>query len=136
MPSERPPLSKTDLVVTGQAFRGQDYRVVSVPLTDGGSIRVVRSLAPTERLLASIRERSFLIGAVAVALAALVGWLLALRIVRPVGAPHQESPRTSRSRASSSSRCSRADETRSAAWRRVLLDARGAAPVARCSSSS
>ena len=74
----------TDLVVTGQTFEGQNYRVATVPKNEGGRIRIVRSLAPTERLLASIRERSAIIGGGVIVLAALVGWLLARRIVRPV----------------------------------------------------
>jgi two-component system sensor histidine kinase MprB len=73
-----------DLALTDQQLEGQRYRVVTLPTTAAWQIRIVRSLAPTEAVLAAIRDRSLMIGGVVITLAALLGWLIASRITRPI----------------------------------------------------
>jgi two-component system sensor histidine kinase MprB len=67
-----------------QTFGGQPYRVVAVPRDDGGEIRVGRSLAETDSVLSSVRNRSILVGLVIIALAAAAGVLIARRTTRSV----------------------------------------------------
>ncbi|TMK56247.1 MAG: HAMP domain-containing protein, partial [Actinobacteria bacterium] len=76
--------TRTGPRVTGQEFRGNEYRVVTVSTAAGQKIRIARNLASTEAVLASIRDRSALIGAIVIVLAAIAGWLLARRTARPV----------------------------------------------------
>jgi two-component system sensor histidine kinase MprB len=70
--------------LTTETFRGEDYRVNTFPASDGSTMRISRSLADTEKVLRSIRNRSMLIGLAVLALAALGGWLIARRTARPV----------------------------------------------------
>jgi two-component system sensor histidine kinase MprB len=67
-----------------QTFGGQAYRVVAIPRLGGGEVRVARSLAETDRVLGSLRNRSILVGLVIIALAAVAGALIARRTTRPV----------------------------------------------------
>jgi two-component system sensor histidine kinase MprB len=67
-----------------QKLGGQPFRVVAVALPTGGEIRFGRSLAETNRVLASVRLQSILVGLVIIALAALAGALIARRTTRPV----------------------------------------------------
>jgi two-component system sensor histidine kinase MprB len=66
-----------------QTFGGQPYRVVAIA-RPGGQIILGRSLAETNRVLASVRNRSILVGLVIIALAAAAGVLIARRTTRPV----------------------------------------------------
>jgi signal transduction histidine kinase len=67
-----------------QSFGGQRYRVVAVPRAGGGEVRIGRSLAETERVLSSLRNRSMLVGLVIIVLAAAAGVLIARRTTRSV----------------------------------------------------
>ena len=67
-----------------QTFGGQAYRVVALPTPDGGVMVVGRSLAETDQVLKSVRDRSILIGLLIMALAALVGLLIARRTTQSV----------------------------------------------------
>jgi two-component system sensor histidine kinase MprB len=72
------------VVLTTQEVDGHTYRVASFAGPEGGTIRIIRSLATTERVLESIRERALIIGGVVILLAAALGWLIAGLIIRPV----------------------------------------------------
>ncbi|HKE99826.1 MAG TPA: HAMP domain-containing sensor histidine kinase [Actinomycetes bacterium] len=67
-----------------QTFGGQPYRVVAVARPGGGEVRVGRSLAETDRVLGSVRNRSMLVGLVIIVMAAAAGVLVARRTTRPV----------------------------------------------------
>ena len=67
-----------------QSLGGQNYRVVAMPLPDGGEVRLGRSLAETDRVLRSVRNQSVLVGLVIIVLAAVAGALIARRTARPV----------------------------------------------------
>jgi two-component system sensor histidine kinase MprB len=67
-----------------QRFGTQAYRVVAVPRPGGGEIRIGRSLAETDRVMGSVRNRSILVGLVIILLAAAAGVLVARRTTRPV----------------------------------------------------
>lgn len=67
-----------------EKFRGERYRTIIIPGPEDGTVRITRSLAGTEDVLASIRERSVFIGLGVIALAALGGWLIARRTSRPI----------------------------------------------------
>jgi two-component system sensor histidine kinase MprB len=63
---------------------GVRYRVATVPFHEGGWLQLARDLSDTEDLLDSLRARLTLLTVSGVATAALLGWLLAGRIARPV----------------------------------------------------
>ena len=65
-------------------YRGTAYRTVVVPAGGDTTIRIIRSLARTEKVLASIRDRSIYIGIGVIGLAALAGWFIASRVSRPM----------------------------------------------------
>jgi two-component system sensor histidine kinase MprB len=67
-----------------QTFGGQPYRVVALSTPDGGVMVVGSSLAETNQVLNSVRDRSILIGLVIMALAALAGLLIARRTTQSV----------------------------------------------------
>jgi two-component system, OmpR family, sensor histidine kinase MprB len=67
-----------------QTFGGQAYRVVALPQPGGGAIVVGRSLAETDQVLNSVRDRSILVGLVIIVLAALAGLLIARRTTQSV----------------------------------------------------
>jgi len=59
---------------------GQRFRVLTAPRPAGGAIQVGRSLAETERLLASLRHRVLAAVLLVVAAAAAIGWLIARQV--------------------------------------------------------
>ncbi|HZD72746.1 MAG TPA: ATP-binding protein [Actinomycetota bacterium] len=67
-----------------QTFGGQPYRVVAIPRLSGGYLVIGRSMAETNHVLASVRNRSILLGLVIIALAAVAGVLIARRTTQPV----------------------------------------------------
>jgi two-component system sensor histidine kinase MprB len=71
-------------VVRTVAVVGLPYRVETVPLRPGGAVQVARELAPTQQTLASLRRRYALSSGLVALLGAIVGWLLAGWLTRPV----------------------------------------------------
>jgi two-component system sensor histidine kinase MprB len=67
-----------------QTFGGQPYRVVAIPRASGGQVIIGRSLAETNHVLDSVRNRSILLGLVIIALAAGAGVLIARRTTQSV----------------------------------------------------
>jgi two-component system, OmpR family, sensor histidine kinase MprB len=60
---------------------GERYRVLAAPVDDG-TVQVARSLAETDRVLASVRNRTVVALAIVGALAAIAGWLIAGQLTR------------------------------------------------------
>ena len=69
----------TPWISTERANDGSMYRLRSFA-TPIGVVRVGRDLAETENVLADLRERTVLLSSLVAALAAAVGWLIALRV--------------------------------------------------------
>ncbi len=63
---------------------GELYRVETVPLRSGGAVQVARELAPTDDTLASLRRRYAASSGLVALLGAILGWLLASWLTRPV----------------------------------------------------
>ncbi|HXY94202.1 MAG TPA: HAMP domain-containing sensor histidine kinase [Acidimicrobiia bacterium] len=63
---------------------GERYRVLTVARADGGAFQLGRSLDEVDDVLGSLRLRLGAIGAIGVTAAALAGWLIAGRIVKPI----------------------------------------------------
>jgi two-component system sensor histidine kinase MprB len=61
-----------------------DDRIITVPLAGGGAVQLARDLDEVNRVLATLRTRFAIIGAIVTGLAALVGWVIARRVTRPV----------------------------------------------------
>jgi two-component system sensor histidine kinase MprB len=90
-PGELPPGSSTPSGAPSrissprtESVDGTSYRVLSVALPQGGEIQIGRSLADTDDALRSIRDLALAVGVAVIALAAVAGWLIARRTVRPV----------------------------------------------------
>ena len=64
---------------------GEQYRMLTSARAGGGAFQAARSLDEVEDVLSSLRLRLGVIGAIGVAAAVLAGWLIAGRIVRPIG---------------------------------------------------
>jgi two-component system sensor histidine kinase MprB len=62
----------------------ETYRQAVAPVEGGGAVQVARSLAETQRLLDSLRDRTIAAVVAVSAVAALVGWILARQITRPL----------------------------------------------------
>ncbi len=63
---------------------GDRYRVLTVPLHDGGALQLARSLDEADAVLGELGRRLLLLGGAGVLVAALVGWLVASRALAPV----------------------------------------------------
>ncbi|MBT8215060.1 MAG: HAMP domain-containing histidine kinase [Acidimicrobiia bacterium] len=63
---------------------GTPYRMITEPANRGLAVQVARDLTETEAVLGDLRRRLILIGAIGVAAAAGVGWLIARSAVEPV----------------------------------------------------
>ena len=72
------------VTLSTQTEEGARYRVLSVPLADGRTIRIARSQAGTQRVLASLYRRYVGVALAVIAFAALAGWLIARQATRPV----------------------------------------------------
>ncbi|MEX1008773.1 MAG: HAMP domain-containing sensor histidine kinase [Acidimicrobiia bacterium] len=93
--SPKLPVDATDRAIaqgTGGASRlhtvsvnGERYRVLTVARIDGGAFEMGRSLDEVDSVLSSLQLRLGAIGVVGVAAAVLAGWLIAGRIVKPIG---------------------------------------------------
>jgi len=64
---------------------GVDYRLATAPTPVGGVVQVARELTETEAAVSGVGLRLFAVGGAGVALAALVGWMVAGRAIAPVG---------------------------------------------------
>ena len=74
---------KHPTIVTGSI--GDDRaRVVTISMDDRGYVQIARSLGEIDQSLGDIRDRIFLIGALAVVGAAFLAWMLAARTARPI----------------------------------------------------
>ena len=67
-----------------QELGGRPYRLVAITTADEVQVRIGRSLAETNRVLASVRNQSILVGLGVIVLAALAGAAIARRTTRPV----------------------------------------------------
>lgn len=66
-------------------FDDRTYRIITRPLPQGrGAVQIARDLTETEAILDGLRTRLLLFGLAGAAFAALAGWFLAGRAVRPV----------------------------------------------------
>lgn len=63
---------------------GERYRLQTVALATGGAVQVARDLEPTEDTLSSLRRRYAAVSGLVAVLAAILGWLLAGWLTRPV----------------------------------------------------
>ena len=71
------------------SLRSEDhYRVLAVRLTNGSSLLIAKSMAPTEKLLRQLDIASLIIGAIGVAIAAVASTV----VTRPRKAAHSRSP--------------------------------------------
>lgn len=61
------------------------YMVIAVPLSKDLALQIARDLSETDAIVAGLRLRLFGIGGLGVILAALMGWLVAGRALKPVG---------------------------------------------------
>ena len=60
------------------------YRMMTIPMIGGGAIQIARDLSEADAILTRLRNRLFALGLSGVAVAALIGWWLAGRTVRPI----------------------------------------------------
>jgi two-component system sensor histidine kinase MprB len=65
---------------------GVEFRVLTVHLRDGGAVQIARELTETNDALSALGGRMILITLLGAALAGGVGWLVAVRLTRPVRA--------------------------------------------------
>jgi two-component system sensor histidine kinase MprB len=63
---------------------GDPYRVLTVPWSQGGILQTARALEENEDVLSALALRLALVSVVAIAVAAVLGWWFARRLVRPV----------------------------------------------------
>jgi two-component system, OmpR family, sensor histidine kinase MprB len=63
---------------------GERYRMVSTPWYGGGTLQIARSLHETDSLLGRLRRQLAGLVAVATAVAAALGWVVASRLARPI----------------------------------------------------
>lgn len=66
------------------SIKGEQYRLLSTPWHDGGSLQIARSLSESDSLLGRLRLRLAAIVALATAVAAGLGWAVATRLARPI----------------------------------------------------
>jgi two-component system sensor histidine kinase MprB len=66
------------------SINGTSYRVLTAPVAGGGAVQLARDLEEVDDVLGTLRLRLGLLTLGCVALAGLLGWLVARRIVRPV----------------------------------------------------
>ena len=67
-----------------QTDDGKDIMLMTVATPRGGAVQVARSIEENERVLRSLRIRYLILVGSVTAAAAAVGWVIALRITRPV----------------------------------------------------
>ncbi len=67
-----------------QKVNGKSLRILTIPVGGGGAVQLGRDLGETSHVLDSLRNRYLLIGLLSIGAAALAGWLIARRVVRPL----------------------------------------------------
>ncbi len=87
------PVSANDLLLASRGgdaslrtieLDGERYRMITVPVRNGGAVQVARSLEESSSLQILIRDRLLLVGFPLALLGAGLGWLLARRSLRPL----------------------------------------------------
>ncbi len=88
------PVSKAEMALAGKrgaepklstvTVNGNKYRVLAIPWRNGGLLQTARSLDETETVLSSLRLQLLFLSLVGIAAAALLGWVFARRLVRPI----------------------------------------------------
>ncbi len=68
----------------GATHDGQAYRIYTVPISPSGAVQIAQSTQVASRALDTVRDRSILVGALVIALAAGAGWLIARRAAAPL----------------------------------------------------
>ncbi|MCU1456877.1 MAG: mprB [Actinomycetia bacterium] len=63
---------------------GTRYRVLAIPWRNGGLLQTARSLDETQSVLSSLQLQLVFLSLAGIAAAALLGWLFARRLVRPI----------------------------------------------------
>jgi two-component system sensor histidine kinase MprB len=63
---------------------GEDYRMITVSLRNGGAVQIARQVSETDDVLDVLRNRLVLIALAGIALAALAAWLVMRRATRPI----------------------------------------------------
>ncbi len=63
---------------------GKTYRILTMPLAQGGALQVGRNIEGSDHVLSTLDTRLLLIALIGTFIAALAAWLIARRIVRPV----------------------------------------------------
>ncbi len=63
---------------------GERYRMLTIPWRNGGVLQTARSLDENHDVLSALRLRLALLSLVAIIAAAVLGWLFARRLVRPI----------------------------------------------------
>lgn len=71
-------------VLTDGMVGGERARVVSFALPGGAVVQLARPLDEVEAVLDSLRDRTIVVGAVAIAAAALAAWVIATATARPI----------------------------------------------------
>ena len=88
------PISESDEAIVGASiyFSPRDvhvedvhYRMITAPFGDSFAIQIARDMTETDAIVNGLRLRLFGIGGLGVLLAALLGWLVAGRALKPVG---------------------------------------------------
>jgi two-component system, OmpR family, sensor histidine kinase MprB len=67
-----------------QKVNGTKFRILTIPVGTGGAVQLARDLEETDHVLDRLRNRYLLIGFLTIGAAALAGWLIARRVVRPL----------------------------------------------------
>jgi two-component system sensor histidine kinase MprB len=63
---------------------GQDYRMITASLRNGGAVQIARQASETDDILDVLRTRLVLIALTGIALAAVAAWLVMRRATRPI----------------------------------------------------
>jgi two-component system sensor histidine kinase MprB len=88
------PISEGDRAVVGARGKyatrdvwveGVHYRMITAPYGESFAIQIARNMTETDAIVSGLRLRLFGIGGLGVLLAALMGWLVAGRALKPVG---------------------------------------------------
>lgn len=72
------------VVLRTVSIDGVDYRMLTTPWFAGGTLQVARSLSESDQLLGRLRWQLIGLVAAAVAVAAMLGWAVATRLMRPI----------------------------------------------------